>query len=249
MNTGANNTPPLARPPYTMVHNYVIDDMMPKLSPNAWKILTVAIRQTLGWADPDTETGRKECDVISYSQFMEKTGIRGRSTVSRAINQCVEAGYLLRQKVGQDRRSGKPIYAYALNTEYAPNGPEVGPLETSSPETEPLSSPGIGPLSSPETGLTKESKQTHKHDAAAEPTSEQHSSLVLLTALGVEPVTARRLAMECSQADVQGWVEHARRAGNLENRPGLVVARLRDGSPPPAQFVSARPDAPGGVFR
>ena len=54
------------------IHNAVFDVIMPSLSPNGWKILCVAIRQTLGWRAKGDPTGlmRREWDRISYSQFM-----------------------------------------------------------------------------------------------------------------------------------------------------------------------------------
>jgi len=225
---------PLGKPPYTMFHNYTLDVMMRDLSPNAWKVLCLAIRKTWGWVDPTTDSGRKEQDRISYSQFMEGTGIRSRTTISQAIQECLEAGYLLRCQVGQDARSGKPLFTYALNTDFRPaSSPEIGPL-VSSPVSGLLSSPVSGLLSSPETGLTKEKKQTKKRPVVAVLSAEQQQALDALTSLGVDPATAKKLAGTCDPGDVAGWVSYAKKAQGLDNAAGLVVARLRAGEPAPA---------------
>ncbi len=60
---------------------------MPTLSGNGWKVMCVAMRQTWGWIDPSSPTGRKQSDRISYSQFMAKTGIKGRSNLARALRE------------------------------------------------------------------------------------------------------------------------------------------------------------------
>lgn len=100
------------------IHNAVFDVIMPLLSPNGWKILCVAIRQTWGWvADTNGDPRhRREWDRVSYSQFTAKAGIKSRSTVSRALKECLDSGYLLRHQVGTER--GMPAYVYALNREF-----------------------------------------------------------------------------------------------------------------------------------
>jgi hypothetical protein len=222
---------PLDRPPYTMVHNYVLDEMMPTLSPNAWKVLCVAIRQTLGWKDSETASGRKESDVISYSQFMSRTGIRGRATVSRAIGECLDAGCLLRRQVSTDARSGNPIYAYSLNTDYDVSGSKTEPLSGSKTE------------------LTKETKETTKQSTGVGLTQRERDSLALLTEIGVTKSVAQELAKTCTYDQVDGWVVYARRTGNLSNPAGLVVAHLKAGDPAPKLPVSPAAQAPGGVFQ
>jgi hypothetical protein len=102
----------------TAVKNDIFDKIMPKMSGNGFKILMVAYRQTWGWVDDSTPSGRKEKDVISYSQFKEKTGIGSFTTVSRALSECLDAGYLSRRQVGVHRGTGKPIYEYWLNRDY-----------------------------------------------------------------------------------------------------------------------------------
>lgn len=102
---------------YTRVNNYIFDRIMPTLSGNGLKVLLVALRQTWGWHDPRSPTGRKQSDAISYSQFMRKGGM-ARATVARAVQECLDAGYLLRVKKGRG-------HVYALNAPFAPTGSEL----------------------------------------------------------------------------------------------------------------------------
>ena len=103
---------PFARPGFTMFNNYILDHIMPDLSASGWKVLCVAIRQTIGWQDEEAESGRREMEVISYSQFRQMTGIRSDQTVARAIKECVDKGYMLRVP-----GEGQEI-SYGLNMDY-----------------------------------------------------------------------------------------------------------------------------------
>jgi len=103
---------PFARPGFTMFNNYILDHIMPDLSASGWKVLCVAIRQTIGWQDEEAESGRRETEVISYSQFRQMTGIRSDQTIARAIKECVDKGYMLRVP-----GEGQEI-SYGLNMDY-----------------------------------------------------------------------------------------------------------------------------------
>ncbi|MFX1476215.1 MAG: hypothetical protein ACFFCO_12170, partial [Promethearchaeota archaeon] len=105
---------PLARPGFTMFNNYILDHIMPDLSSSAWKVLCVAIRQTIGWVDDETESGRKEQDRISYGQFLAKSGLGSSATVAKAIKECLSKRYLLREP-SADHKQG---YDYRLNMDY-----------------------------------------------------------------------------------------------------------------------------------
>jgi len=161
---------------FTPFSNAILDEIMPRLSANGWKILCIAIRQTLGWLDPMSPTGRKQSDQISYSQFMQKSNIKSRSTISRALEENLDAGYLLRQECGRDPRSDLPLYAYSLDTDY----------ELSSPESGPLSSPESGPLSSPESGLTKQTAKKPKKPGAGDgaPAADRGTDIPTITRPG-----------------------------------------------------------------
>jgi hypothetical protein len=110
-------------PRSTTVENIVYDKIMPNLSANGWKILCLAIRKTLGWADTNTQSGRKESDIISISQFMEGCGIGSNNTVIQAIDECMSKGYLLREPA-----PGR-TFSYRLNLDY-----EIGDAESAQPE-------------------------------------------------------------------------------------------------------------------
>lgn len=105
---------PLARPGYTMFNNFIIDHFMPNLSPNGWKVLCVAIRQTIGWVDDTSGSGRKEKDRIAYSQFLKKTGIKSSATLNTAIQENLDKGYLLRDP----SPSHAQMFDYYLNQDY-----------------------------------------------------------------------------------------------------------------------------------
>lgn len=141
---------PLSRPGYTMFNNYILDHIMPDLSPSGWKILCVAIRQTIGWVDEDTESGRKEADRISYSQFQTKTSLSSK-TVARGIKENLSKGYLLRS-VSPDHSQA---YDYRLNMDYEIDVETTGEsteveFETTGESTE------VGPISPKTTGESTE---------------------------------------------------------------------------------------------
>lgn len=120
---------PLSKPGFTMFNNYILDHIMPDLGGSAWKVLCVAIRKTIGWVDVDTNSGRKEQDRISYSQFIEGTGIKSSATISKAIQACLDKGYLIRWP----SRNHPQMFDYGLNMDY-----EVEVEETTSETKEVL---------------------------------------------------------------------------------------------------------------
>jgi hypothetical protein len=226
------------------IHNAVFDVIMPSLSPNAWKILCVAIRQTVGWvADPEGDPAqRKEWDRISYSQFQEKAGIGGKATTQRALEECLESGYLIRRQEGTYR--GKPAFVYALNRDYEielPTGTEIEPVATT-PEMEPVTTPKMRAVTTPKMGVTKqiETKET-KGDGGG---SFNGKGFDLLVGFGISEPVARDLAAVCEIDQVEGWVTYARGAQGLRDPAALVVARLRAGEPAPVVESPEDPDSP-----
>jgi len=71
---------------YTKIDNSLLDEIMPTLKPTHWQVLCFIVRKTKGW--------QKEEDAISYSQIMDGTGISSKSTVSSALSNLVESGYI-----------------------------------------------------------------------------------------------------------------------------------------------------------
>jgi hypothetical protein len=112
---------------FTKFSNDLIDYVMPTVSPNAWKILTVIWRQTEGWV-VDKKTGdRKQWDEISYSQFMERTGIRSPAAVSRALKELMDLRYISRAQAERKDGSGKRQgYMYRLRDQIAVKSTQSG---------------------------------------------------------------------------------------------------------------------------
>ncbi len=180
-------------------HNAVTDVFMPALSGSAFKLLICALRQTEGWNKPQ--------DTISYSQFKDKTGIRSNTTISNALSELLRAGYLLRFQTGTCQGTGKPIFAYRLNTDYE------------------LPSPENGLAASPENG------QTTLH------TNNQHAADDLLQALisfGIERGVAKRLCQQGVTSELlESWIAYTESHTDLKNPVGFVVSRLKLGEFPP----------------
>jgi hypothetical protein len=96
---------------YTTFENAILDYIMPDCKPNTWKVVCATLRKTVGWEDKKSPTGRKESDTISLSQFMDLTGIKNRTTLSDAVQDALDNGYLVRFPEGQSFR-------YAINRQY-----------------------------------------------------------------------------------------------------------------------------------
>ena len=62
------------------IPNAVVDDLMSRLSPNAFKCYVLIVRKTTGWG--------KSSDKISISQFQAIAGIKKRDTVQPPSGGC-----------------------------------------------------------------------------------------------------------------------------------------------------------------
>lgn len=152
---------------WTMTHNVIIDDIMPKLSGSAWKVLTVIIRKTKGF--------HKECDELSFSQIKEKTGIKSSTTVSEALKDLERMGII---KVDRPDLSGDDparfwksnIYSlnldFEVEIEVKEKQPPVQEVDTPSPKNGLPPSPIIEPplvqkmdTQKKEESINKESKR------------------------------------------------------------------------------------------
>ena len=78
------------RPNYTQISNDFLDNEMQRMSGAAIKIFLIVSRKTIGW--------HKDTDPISYSQIMEYTGIRSKTTVSAALSALVSLGLIIAVK-------------------------------------------------------------------------------------------------------------------------------------------------------
>ncbi|HEZ2927691.1 replication protein [Neisseria meningitidis] len=83
------------------IANAVVDDLLCRMSGNAWKCYAVIVRKTTGW--------QKEIDYISVSQFKTLTGIKTDVTVADALKELVELNLIASVK-----RHGQ-VTGYRLN--------------------------------------------------------------------------------------------------------------------------------------
>ena len=201
---------------YTRVHNSILDRAMPSLSGNGFKVLIVALRQTIGWQDVRSPTGRKQSDAISYSQFMEKGGM-SRATAARAIRECIDAGYLLRKPVGRG-------HVYALNTPaFVPTSSGAESLTSPGPDLP--TSPGL----EPPTGSGSEHTKGNKENSGGGDTTH---ILSLLKGFGMNvDQEVRALAVHYSPRQIEHAIGRAGRQGNC-NPPGLLRSWMRSGAMP-----------------
>lgn len=148
----------------TQFHNALLDSVMPNVSPNAWKILCLIIRQTVGW--------QREDAGISYGTIQRATGIGSRTTVSAALKELQEL-----QLIERGRDDEQVEMSYRLNrsaeVEWQPQISAASPVQKmnipqSRKWTRPSSKNGLPP--SPENGLhiRKETKNTWKQGETRE---------------------------------------------------------------------------------
>ena len=219
------------------IYNAAFDSIMPRLSPNAWKVLCVVIRQTWGWvADPDGDPKiRRQWDRISYSQFQSKSGIKSRATVSKALNECLAKGCLLRHQVGTER--GRPAYAYALNRDFGvkwPTGIETEPVIPTGSKNEPVTGTETEPATGSRNEPTKQRK-TNKQNGDGDLTEEQKRSFHLLVNSGVHPIVASDIVQQSNLADVRDCLDYAQNASGVHSLPALIVWLLRHVKPVPSK--------------
>ena len=93
--------------------NYLVDEVMPKVSPNAYKVIMAVARQTWGWGEDSAE--------LSNTDLMELTGIGSKPTIIKAINDAASSGFLSRERNGR-----KHTYAVTKGKETKPLGDDEG---------------------------------------------------------------------------------------------------------------------------
>lgn len=87
--------------PYSFqVSNFIVDDMLYKLSGNALKCYLLIVRKTLGW--------QKKFDAISISQFEQSLGIQDK-TVRKSLKELSSLDLIRTQ-----RSTGKPTSFYVV---------------------------------------------------------------------------------------------------------------------------------------
>jgi len=99
------------------------------------------------------------------------------------------------------------------------------------PTHEPQFTPPMNP-SSPEE--QKQEEHTKSDGGGVSPTDQ--NALDALLEIGVTPDQAGKWAAVFEPTAVISWCEYAKITGGITNPPGLVVAMLRDGAPPPPRI-------------
>lgn len=127
--------------------NAFVDEMLCKLSGNACKIYLLIVRKTRGW--------HKEADKISYSQIQKSTGLNSRTTISKALDELIDLGLIVKEQGSQ-----KASNEYKLNDDFCtakdekPSPKNGLDKKCTSPENE-LASPKNGLQPSPKNGHTE----------------------------------------------------------------------------------------------
>jgi len=140
-------------PGFTMVENYFFDNVMRKAGGVEWKVICTVIRDTFGWEDDETASGRREEAEIPIERFVEMTGAK-RSRLFEAVNAACRRGVIKRpeqrafrfrpmpranlQKVSkQDPRQRNQQTLPGLSENRTLQSPEIG-LPESENRTEPI---------------------------------------------------------------------------------------------------------------
>ena len=145
------------------IPNAVVDDLMSRLSPNAFKCYVLIVRKTTGWG--------KSSDKISISQFQAIAGIKKRDTVISALAELEKLNLILPVKkaglVNEFRLNKLPeITPKPVPKMVTTTSPENGdgPKNGTSPYNRTRVVPKMGTTTSPENGdtqnpLTKPTRQ------------------------------------------------------------------------------------------
>jgi len=88
---------------YTTFENEILDHIMPKCTPNEWKIVCATIRLTIGW--------QKEYDWITIERYKQLTGIKGTGTCHAAVIKALNHRYIKRKPRGRS-------FIYSLNKDF-----------------------------------------------------------------------------------------------------------------------------------
>jgi hypothetical protein len=215
----------------TLIKNVIFDRVMPTLSPSGWKVLCVAMRDAWGGDDPGAFRDTQAALHIGTEDFKEKTGIEDSDALCAAIEECVEVDYLVRHQIGEDARSGQPVFAYTLNTEFEMRDVKAAPRESLKARTEPAKKDSAFP--SPESESAFQALVDFAREMEADP----------------DVTVLREITIESDAAAVLAWIETGREMTHLEKpaRFQTAVARLRDKVPPLPMAMLAPEVQPGAA--
>ncbi len=137
----------------TAIHNALLDVVMPELSPNAWKVLCVIIRQTSGW--------EREEQGANYPRLMEGAGIGSKSTLAKCLDELKTYRYQLISVVpGTQHEESRYSVNREVEIEWTPvNFAKPRSTENVLLKTAPRSTEN-GPLNGTENVLLGESRST-----------------------------------------------------------------------------------------
>lgn len=141
--------------------NYLMDKIMPNVqNGSTFKVISAVARQTWGY--------RRDCHDVSFSEFMDMTGIRNKTTLSNAIQDAIDLGHIAREEWSNSfsyRMVHNPL-AITNGTETVPvdeeNGTETVPLDGT--ETVPIREQNGTETVPPSYKVKKESKEKGKED-------------------------------------------------------------------------------------
>lgn len=210
---------------YSPVHNDVLDILMPQLSPASWKVLCFILRKTVGW--------RKTSDAISYSQIMTGTGIGGRATVAKAIEELLGHGVI---EAGKEKRK---TTTYTLNPDYEIDASSKNELVQKMNQTSSKNEPELVQNLNTQRNTYYRKEEGGDWHSQNDLTSLQKEAGELLQAYGVRAwiqVVAKVVHDEDDIEYIQAKIDDAYRLGW---KPALLFSSIMRGDRPVAEIEGA----------
>lgn len=162
----------------TSFHNALLDSVMPSVSPNAWKILCLIVRQTVGWQ-------RGEAG-LSYQVIQSGTGIKSRPTIAGALKELLAMNLIERARADEQTEM-----SYRLNpsaeVQWMPQKALTTPVQKMNypqfkNQTAPSSKNELPPSSKNELHIRKETKNTWKQGETRIVDSKERGKALVRTA-------------------------------------------------------------------
>lgn len=214
---------------WTMTHNIIIDDIMPKLSGSAWKVLTVIIRKTKGW--------HKECDEVSFSQIKQLTGVNSNTTISKALKDLEEMGVI---KVDRPDLSGDDPARFWKSNIYSLNLDFEIEVEVKDPSPK----NGLPPQSKKWTTPSPENEQgvvqkmdTQKKEESLNKDLKEIAAVVESAAAAPEPFSEKKEAVTSPVQEITDQLEAVQTAKYHHQNPPPTPYPPADGPPEEVAFT------------
>ncbi len=193
-----------------VVNNAIFDYVMPTLSGEGWKMLCVALRQSLG--RPADEDG----PWIGVAEFMQNAGIAERKPAERGLQECVYAGYL----------QAHPENASRAQPHYALNRNALLPSSTAAPVAQAASTKVVAPSAA----VPEQAPQSPEQRKAVE------ALLAFSREMGAtpDPASVQEVVTKNPTESVIAWIELGHDLIHMDNqtRFATVMERLAAGVPP-----------------